>query len=404
MNSYKYKAISRDGQVVNGVVEAYDELEAVDQIRKTCQVIESIDKVKEKGKLSQIDLTEPTVIDDKLLALTASQFAILIKAGIPTSRAVEQIAEQTTDEYMKKILEEVSEDVNAGYGLAQSIEKRTTKIPSTFIETVRAGELSGTLDKSFEKLHIYYDKSQKLKKKVKSALSYPVLLMFLTVVVVIVVVKVAVPTIAGVIESGGGQIPLPTRMLLGMYDFFAKYGLIVLAIIAAGVIYFIYYRKTDNGRLWLAKTGLNLPALGQVNRMNAASQFANTMSTLLGAGLTLTKCLSITSKTMDNVLVATGVEKSAIGIEEGRQLGEVLRENVPELPGLLIEMAQAGENSGKLEETLGTIGEYYDSETEYATERALAMLEPMLTIFLGVIIGFIVIALYLPMFTMYNAM
>lgn len=402
MKVYKYKAVSEDGKKVNGVVEAYDELEAVDEIRKTCYIIEKIEEVP-TGEKKKIDLNEPVVIPDKVLSLTASQFAILIKAGIPTARAVEQIAASSSDKYMKKILTEVAEDVNAGYGLAQSLETRTTKIPATFIETVRAGEESGTLDQSFEKLYVYYDKAQKLRAKVKSALTYPIILVILTIVVVIVVVKVAVPTIAGVIAGGNGELPGPTKALLGIYDFFSRFGLIFVGLIAAAIIGLMYYKKTVNGAQWFGRNALKMPVLGNVNIMNAAAQFANTMSTLLGSGLSLQKALYTTSKTMDNCVIASGVEKSSVGIEEGRRLGEVLHENAPDLPGMLIEMAEAGENSGKLEETLGTIGAYYDAETQVATEKALGMLEPILTIILGVVIGFIVIALYLPMFTMYNS-
>lgn len=403
MIAYKYRAISKDGSTVDGVVNAYDEFEAAAEIKKGCSVILNIEQVEEK-KRNAIDITEPTSISEKILSLISSQFSILIKAGIPTAKAVSQIASQTTDKYMKDILEKVSEDVNAGYGLAQSFETRSTKLPATFIETVRAGEMSGTLDKSFDKLARYYDRSSKLREKVKSALTYPAILVVLTIVVVIVVVKVAVPTISQVILDGGGEIPAPTKVLLGIYDFFAKYSLIVLAFIALIIIAGILYKKTSEGVVFFSKVALKMPVLGHVNIMNSASQFANTMSTLLSSGLTLNNSLVITSKVLDNNVIGSGVERCALGVEEGRKFGEVLNEAVPEMPGLLIEMAAAGEGSGKLEETLDTIGRYYDSETEQAATKAIAMLEPMLTIFLGIIIGFIVIALYLPMFTMYNGM
>lgn len=403
MTSFKYKAISQDGKKVEGVINAYDEYEAVAEIKKTCSIIESITAVDEK-KRKAINLNEPTSISEKVLSLISSQFAILVKAGIPISRAVSQIAAQTSDKYMKEILEKVAEDVNAGYGLAQSLESRTNKLPATFIETIRAGEESGTLDQSFEKLYVYYERSYKLRGKVKSALTYPLILLFLTVVVVIVVVKVAIPTISEVILSGDGEIPGPTKVLLGIYNFFEKNGIFVICALAALIIAGIVYGKTQKGKELYAKIQLKMPVLGKVNIMNAASQFANTMATLLASGLTLNKALTITSRVVDNYIIGTGVNKCAIGIEEGRKLGEVLKEQVPQMPGLLVEMAAAGDNSGKLEETLDTIGKYYDSETEQATQKAISLLEPMLTIFMGVIIGFIVIALYLPMFTMYNAM
>lgn len=403
MIAYKYKAITKDGQRVEGVINAYDEFEAAAQIKKTCDIIEDIEEVREKKALP-INLNEPTSISEKTLSLISSQFAILIKAGIPTARAVAQIASQTTDKYMKEILEKVSEDVKAGYGLAQSLETRSKKIPATFIETIRAGEMSGTLDKSFEKLYAYYDKSQKLKAKVKSAMTYPIILVILTLVVVIVVVKIAVPTISQVIIEGGGEIPAPTRALLAIYDFIEKFGPGVLAAIAIVVAACILYKKTPEGKEKLSRIALRIPVLGKVNLMNAASQFSNTMSTLLYSGLTLTKALSITSRVIDNYTISRGIERCSIGVEEGRKLGEVMTEQIPEFPGLLIEMAAAGDNSGKLEETLETIGQYYDSETEQATQKAIALLEPMMTIFLGIVIGFIVIALYLPMFTMYNSL
>lgn len=402
MIAYKYKAISQNGGKVDGVVNAYDEFEAAAEIKKSCSIILSIEEVEDK-KRHAINLNEPTSISEKVLSLVSSQFAILIKAGIPTARAVSQIAAQTTDKYMKEILEKVADDVNAGYGLAQSFETRSTKLPATFIETVRAGEMSGTLDKSFNKLYEYYDRSSKLRAKVKSALTYPIILIILTIAVVIVVVKVAVPTIGQVIIEGGGEIPVPTQILLNIYDFFENYGLVVLALFALLIIVGILYKKTHEGRVLFSRIALKIPVLGNINIMNSASQFANTMSTLLSSGLILNNALAITSRVIDNYIIGSGVEQCSAGIEEGKRLGEVLTERVPEMPGLLVEMAAAGDNSGKLEETLDTIGRYYDSETEQATQKAIAMLEPSLTVFLGVVIGFIVIALYLPMFTMYNS-
>lgn len=403
MIAYKYKAISKDGEKVEGVVSAYDEFEAAAEIKKTCSIIESIQEVAEK-KPHAINLNEPTSISEKTLSLISSQFAILVRAGMPIAKTVSLIAKQTTDKYMREILEKVSDDVNAGYGLAQSLETRTTKLPPIFIETIRAGEISGTMDKSFEKLYDYYDRTGKLKSKVKAALTYPFILILLTIVVVVVVVKVAVPTITQVIVEGNGEIPGVTKALLNIYNFFENYGIFFLVFIAAVVIATVVYKKTPEGRVIFSRTALKLPVIGKINLMNASAQFANTMSTLLSSGLTLNNALAITSRVLDNYVIGSGVEQCSIGIEEGKKLGETLKERVPQFPGMLIEMAAAGDVSGKLEETLDTIGRYYDSETREATERAVALLEPTLTVVLGVVIGFIVIALYLPMFTMYSSM
>lgn len=401
MRAYKYKALSGSGQKVNGIVEAYDEFEAVAKIKQTCDVILDINEVKE-SKREAFHLNEPMWVSEKVLSLTANQFAILLKAGLPMSRTVEVIAQQTTDALMKRYLLQVKDDVAAGYSLAQSLELRGKKIPIAFIETIRAGEASGTLEQSFEKLASYYEKSYKLRAKVRSAMTYPLLLIVLAVVVVIVVVKMAVPTIAGVMGDAV-EMPWPTQFLLNVYTFFQKNGLVFLIVVAILVIAYILWSKTENGKMSVSKFQLKIPVLGAVNSMNAASEFAGNMMTLLSAGLSVTQALSITGRVMSNYAVGQSVSAAVFGVEEGKRLGDVLRDN-PYLPPLLTEMTSVGEESGALEDTLKTIGNYFDSEVEEKSAKALGMLEPIMTIVLGIIIGFIVIALYLPMFTMYNGM
>ena len=400
MNAYKYKALSRDGEKVSGVVKAYDEFEAVARIKQECSVVLKVEQVTE-SKRERIDLNEPLWVSDKVLSMTASQFAILLRAGLPTARTVEVIAEQTTDRLMKRILRAVAEDVTAGYPLSQSLESRGKKIPLTFIETVRAGEESGTLEQCFEKLAAYYEKSHKLRSKVRGAMMYPIFLSVLAVAVIAVVVTVTVPVMSDLIVGGGGQLPLPTRILLGISGFFTKWWWLVLIVILALALGLRFYGKTESGRLRLSRLTLKLPILGKINVLNAASQFANTMTTLLSAGLPLTRAFTITGRVLDNYAVGLGVGRCTVGVEEGRPMGEVLRQ-VRELPPLLVEMAAVGEESGALEGTLTTIGAYYDSEVEQSTARALSMLEPIITVILGIIIAFIMISLYLPMFTMYN--
>lgn len=401
MSVFRYKAIAKSGGHVSGTIEAYDEFQAVEKIKEKCDVVLKVEQVQQKtGK--KIDLNEPISIKEKTLSLVSSQFAILLRSGLPIPRTVEVVAEQTSDKYMKRILQNVAGDVAAGYTLSTAMSAHGKKFPATFIETIRAGEESGSLDKSFDRLAIYYDKRSKLKAKVKSAMTYPIILVILSIIVVTVVIKVAVPTISEVIGSTGGEMPVPTQILLGVYNFFEKYGLVLLVIIAVLVIALrLWAKKSDKGKMYFSQLSLKLPIIGKVNRMNAASQFASTMVTLLASGLPLNKCVVITGRVMDNYAAGTSVSKTQAGLEEGRSFGSVLFGN-PYLPPLLVEMASVGEESGALEDTLATIGVYYDSEVETTSTRALGMLEPILTIFLGVVIGFIVLALYMPMFTMYN--
>lgn len=403
MVAYKYKGITKGGKTVTGIIEAYDEFDAVDRIKETCNVVLEVKEASTKKNNVLEKLNEPMKLSEKMLSLTASQFAILLKSGLPTSRTVQAISEQSNDKYMKKVLTQVADDVYAGFGLADSLELRGPKIPDTFIEMVRAGEESGTLETSFDKIAKYYEKSARLNGKVKGAMVYPAFLAVLAVIVITIVIRVAVPTIASTISSSGGEIPGITQFLLNIYDFFSKYGIVVIALILAIIMGIKVYQTTENGKLALAKNAFKMPLIGKIVKMSSASQFASTVTTLLSAGLPLSRCLVITGKVMSNYAAGKTVATAAAGIDEGRRLGDVLKGN-EYLPELLVEMAAVGEESGALEETLTTIGEYFDAETEQASAKALSALEPAITVVMGIVIGFIVIALYLPMFTMYNGM
>lgn len=400
MTTYKYKARTADGASISGIVEAYSEFDAVDQIKRTCPIVEKISEVKTSDK-QHFDINEPLWVADKTLSVTASQFSILLRAGIPMGRTVQLIAEQSSDKLMKRILTQCSQDVDAGYSLAHSLQKNGKKIPVAFIETVRAGEESGTLEICFDRLTAYYEKAHNVKKKVRSALTYPIFLVLLAVVVIGIVMCTLVPTMLDLFSNMGQALPLPTRILMGASDFFVGYWPYLLVGLVVIIIAYKLYAKTPGGEMKLAKLKLKIPVIGKIGIMNSASQFSNTLSTLLTAGLPMARVLSITSKVLDNKAVGESIEKLVVDIESGKSLGEVIKSN-EYLPDMCKEMTSVGEESGSLEETMGTIGAYYDEEAMEASQKALQMLEPMMTVGLGLFIGFIVISIYFPMFQMYG--
>lgn len=404
MPNYKYKAIAQDGTIIGGVIDAYDEFEAVDRIKQNSRVVTSISTVDDPDKQGfSLNMTIGTPkVKEKTIALMCSQFAIVLKAGMPIVRCVELIAGQTTDAVLKKILEQVAEDVATGYGLAQSFENKGAKIlPNTFIETIRSGEESGTLEIAFAKLQVYFEKSAKTKDKVKSAMMYPAFLAVIAVVVIAIVLMVAMPVFVDMLVDSGNELPAITVILINLSNFFSKYWVAVLGIIALLVAVLKLWSTTEKGRMALAKAQLKLPALGRVAQMKGASQLANTMSTMLASGLSIVRSVSICAKTLDNYHLSTQLAASVTLLEEGKPLGQCL-EKCGCFPDLLVEMVTVGEETGSLESTLDTIGEYYDSETTIASERALSTLQPAITIVMGVVIGFIVMALYMPMFSMYG--
>ncbi len=402
MTTYKYRARTADGSLVNGVVEAANEFDAVELIKRNCPIVEKVTAVRSSDK-PHIDINEPLWVSDKILSLTASQFQILLQAGIQMGRVVELIANQTTDRLMKRILTACAEDVNAGYSLASSLDRHGKKIPAAFIETVRAGEEAGTLEVCFARLKTYYEKANKVKSKVRSALTYPIFLIVLAAVVVAIIMINLVPTMLDLFANMGSELPLPTRILMAISDFFVNYWPHCIIVVTVIVIAYKLYGKTPSGELKLGELKTKIPIIGRINIMNGASQFANTLSTLLSAGLPVARVLTITSRVMDNPAIGASLEKLVIDLESGKSLGQVLRGN-QYLPDMLKEMAAVGEESGSLEETMDTIGTYYDQEAVAASDKALAMLEPMLTVIMGGMVAFILIAIYIPMFSMYNGM
>lgn len=407
MATYKYSAISRDGQTVSGVIDAYNEFEAAARIKETCDIVLKLTEVKEKS-LDDTNFLNMEIggnkLDIKVFTLMCNQFAIILRSGVPIARAVQLVGDKMTNRPLKRLLRYVAEDVEAGRSLSASFAEHGNKLlPQTFVETIRAGEESGNLDRAFETMSHHFDKQFKMAAKVRGALIYPTFVLIVAVLVVIVLMVKVVPTFTATFEELGTELPFLTQLLIAISNFFRKFWMVMLAIIAVIVIGVKLYGNTEKGRMRLAMLQLRLPVLGNIAELNAASQYANTMAMMLGAGLPIVRSVSITANVLDNYYISQSVGKISGALEEGQTLGTSLRQ-AECLPDILVDMNAVGEETGELEKTLGTIAGYYDSELEQATADALAKLEPAILCVLALIAGFIVIAMYMAMFSMYNAM
>ena len=385
-------------------MEGFDELDAVDHIKQTCSIV---------LKLKEIDPDKPGLLNmeiggsklnSKAFTVMCSQFSIILRAGIPIARTVHLIADKTTDKPLKKMLMKIAKDVEAGRSLAASFAEHGDKLfPTTFIETIRAGEESGNLDRSFDTMYRHYDKQTKMRGKVRGALSYPIFVLIIAVAVVVVLMVKVVPTFTSIFESYGSELPAITRLLIGISNFFRKYTIWMAAAFALLFIVYKLYGNTEKGRLNLARIQLRLPVLGNIAQLNAASQFANTMTTMLASGLSMTKAISITAGVLDNYYVGNEIGRLTGRLEEGHALGASMRDSGC-MPDILVDMVAVGEETGEMEKTLDTIALYYDAELEMAIAAALAKLEPTILIFLALVAGFIVIAIYMSIFQMYAIM
>ena len=401
MPTFKYEAAYASGERVTGVVEAVSQTEAVAQIRQSCEMVLSLKEVPRAAAKDPLDRFQK--ISAKSLALACQQFAIILKAGLPLVQTVDLVAGQCADKTLGRLLRQVSEDVSNGWSLSYSLEQRGgRKLPVTFRETVRAGEESGDLLASFNRLAGYFMRMSKTRDSVVSALTYPAFVLVVAAVVVTIIMGYAVPTFTSMFESMNIELPWVTVALIAVSGFFQKYSLVLLGLIALAVFLVRLYGMTEKGNLVLARTQLKLPLLGGVVRMSGASQFSHTMSTLLTAGMPILQAIEVSGRTMTNACMAGEVLGTLPGVEGGRTLGECMQ-YTKQLPPMLVQMTAVGEATGSMESTLRVLAEYYDNEVEVRTKQALALLEPVIIVVLAVFVVFILMAVYLPMFSMYSS-
>ncbi len=401
LETFKYSALSKDGIKVNGVIEALDEYAAVDKIKSSCPIVLKIQPISPSKRW--LDTEIGTRFKPKVLSLMCSQFATILGAGVDVESCVLMVANQTKDKKIKQMLEKTAKDIADGNRIATSFEVNCPNIPVTFVETIRAGELSSNLEESFRTLESYYERTYKIKEKLKQALTYPIFVLVIAVIVLMIVMVQVVPTLTNVFRDLHGQLPGITVFLIKSSDFFARSWPTMVISILLLLIVLQAYHHTEKGRLhWHAKK-LTIPVLGKINSCSGCSDFASTLSTLLIAGLPLPKALEVTSKVMDNYIMQKEIRMMQSKVEVGYKLGDLLSES-KSFPSTLAEMVAVGEETGELENTLQTVGLYYSNEANYYMNLAITRLEPTLLILLAIFAGFIVIAIYLPMFTMYGLM
>ena len=400
MNTFNYEALSRAGTYVSGEIEAFSETDAVEKIKADYAVVM---KVARTSKKLDIDLAlGGSQFTDKILSLVCKQFAIILGAGLPIVRTVQLVAEQTASKTMKRVLFESADDIAAGRSLAESFKVHGKDLPATFIESIRAGEESGNLEEVFTSLSSYYDKSAKVKSKAASAMIYPAFVIAVAVVVIGIIMIYAVPVFSTTFQSMGVELPWVTRAMISMSEFLTKYILVLVGLVAALIIVYKLYKKTEKGKIAFARLSLKLPLFGKVALMRGVSQYANTMAIMLSAGLSVIRSVEITGKSMKNYMLGKALSSTIPYLEAGERLGLSVKKAAI-FPDLIIEMTLVGEETGALESTLLTVAEYYDNEVSLATERLLSILEPVIICILAAFVVLVLFSVYIPLFSMYGS-
>ncbi len=403
MTSYRYKGKTAKGVKVSGVINAFDEADAVAKLRETCAHITKLEQV-EETKENILNKPLNTRLKDKDLALLCSQFSILLASGMTVLRCLQMMASQTRNKQLRLALEKSAEEVGSGISLAESFEKsKDIKFPPTFVETVRAGEQSGSLRSCLSRLKTYYERSANAKSKVSSALTYPLIVLATAVVVVVIVMVKAVPAFTQSFLDMGAELPFVTKALIATSNFFVEWWWLLAIIFSLAAIAYLTIRRTEKGKIQLASFAITRSPLKKLRKTNAAGQFATTLSAMLAAGLTMPQALTVAGEVSGNYIFTLSAQKVREGVERGHTMAESIVD-ITCFPPMLSEMISVGEGSGSLVETLDVVGDLFNSEVENYTKKLLSMMEPVITIGLAVIVVILLLAVYMPIFSMYGGM
>ena len=401
MPTYVFKGRNKLNEIVVGERVA-DNREALRQILRREQV--TITAVKEKGREIGIPkLGGRKKVKAKDLSIFTRQFSVMIDAGLPLVQCLEILAQQQDNKYFQSILLQVRQDVEEGSTLAAAMARHPKVFDQLYANMVEAGETGGILDLILQRLSTFIEKIVKLKRDVISAMIYPAAVILLAIVAVAVIMIVVIPQFQNIflgLLGPGEQLPLPTRIVVGISDFLAGWGgLVILASIIGGAIGFRFYYRTPGGRHIIDAVFLKVPILGDIFRKIAVARFSRTLSTLLSSGVPILQSLDITARTAGNVIIEEAITKIRLAVERGQSFVEPLKATEV-FPHMVGQMIGIGEQTGALDAMLGKIADFYEQEVDAAIANLLTLMEPVLIGFLGVTIGSIVIAMYLPLFTL----
>ena len=401
MPTYVFKGRNKLNEIVVGERVA-DNREALRQILRKEQV--TLTSVKEKGR----EIGIPKIggrkkVKSKELSVFTRQFSVMIDAGLPLVQCLEILAQQQENKYFQQILLQVRQDVEEGSTLAAAMGRHSRVFDQLYANMVEAGETGGILDLILQRLSTFIEKIVKLKRDIISAMIYPSAVIVLAIVAVAVIMVVVIPQFQNIflgLLGPGEQLPLPTRIVVGISNFLAGWGglIILVSVIGSGVAIKFYY-KTPSGRKMIDRILLKLPLMGDICRKIAIARFSRTLSTLLSSGVPILQSLDITAKTSGNVIVEEAITKVRAGVERGESFVEPLKATEV-FPHMVAQMIGIGEQTGALDAMLGKIADFYEAEVDAAIANLLTLLEPLLIGFLGITIGSIVIAMYLPLFTL----
>ena len=393
MAVFVYTGRTRAGQTISGEMEAADREAVVARLRSQ-QVIATAVRAKPK------DISIPWLaakVSEKELVVFTRQFATMIDAGLPLVQCLEILASEQENKTFKRVLIEIRQAVEGGATFAAALKQQPKVFTSLYANMVEAGEAGGILDTILNRLAMYMEKNMGLKKKVKSAMIYPSTIVSVALIVVVFLLVFVIPTFKSMFEGFGAALPLPTQIVLEASRIVRNYILVIIGVVIGAVVALRWWYGTGAGKAAIDAFMLKTPVFGVLIRKVAVARFTRTLGTLISSGVAILDGLEITARTAGNKVVETAIMRTRASISEGKTISDPLRQSGV-FPAMVVQMISVGEHTGALDVMLGKIADFYDEEVDTAVGNLTSLLEPMLMVFLGVVIGGVVIAMYLPIF------
>lgn len=403
MAQYAYSGYGRDGSAAEGTIAAGSAEEVSRLLRRQRIRVIKVEPVGTKRSfgLSFMSVNNKKKVTQPEVAVFTRQFSVMIDAGLPLVQCLDILSKQADNKTFGAVLASVRSEMEGGAHLADALAQHPKVFPALYCNMIAAGEAGGILDIILRRLSVYIEKSVKLKAAVRSASIYPAVIITVACLVVLIILWKVIPTFASLFAGLGAQLPLPTRIVVFASNFVASYMVFIVIGVVAGVFAFKSYYKTNNGERIIDSMTLKLPVAGLLLRKIAVARFCRTLATLVSSGVPILEGLTITASTAGNRVVKDAVLSVRASIEAGRSLAEPLKSSGV-FPPMVTQMIGVGEETGALDTMLEKIAEFYEEQVDTAVEGLMALLEPLMIVFLGVVIGGIVVAMYLPMFDLIN--
>lgn len=401
MAEFQYRVIGKDGKEKKGTVEGKNAKQVELSLKAEGYIILSVGEANLMTR--DINISIGGSISARDYSVFCRQFVSIIGAGVSIIGALDMMAEQTENKQLKNGIKEVYNDVSKGESMAGAMRKRGKIFPSMLCNMVEAGEASGSLEISFERMALQFEKDAKLKAAVKKAMIYPIVLIFVMLGVLVIMLTWVVPTFMGMFAELEADLPASTKAVVAMSDF-VKEKWWVLLLTAAGIIgLYKLYASTENGKLVIGSIKLKVPVFGMIQRKSSCARLGRTLGTLLGAGVSMIDALDITAKSMENVHYRKALENAKDQVSRGVPLSRPLK-TCGLFPPMVIHMVSIGEETGNIETMLENIANYYEEDVQLATEQMMALMEPAIIIVMAVMVGFLMISIMQPMMVLYDSL